>query len=192
MVITSGSAGLTISACPNINIDVTSSSKINISSASVTISSTIDPSFNIMKSGSSSSYFQIRDASAQQARIQKVAAEGAPDLLIDPIATDGTSAASIRLFRLTNTTANSYLALCIGANSATENARISGSGNTSIATNNGDLTLSRTTGKIGFYGHSASPRGAHIVDASGTLADVTTKFNTLLLFLEEVGLLATS
>ena len=35
-------------------------------------------------------------------------------------------------------------------------------------------------------------QGAHIADANGTLADITTKFNTLLATLETMGILASS
>lgn len=45
---------------------------------------------------------------------------------------------------------------------------------------------------IGFLGANPIVRQAHIVDADGNLADITTKFNTLLGYLETYGLLATS
>jgi hypothetical protein len=43
---------------------------------------------------------------------------------------------------------------------------------------------------IGFYGASAVAQPAGIADADGTLADLTTKFNSLLGKLESLGLLA--
>lgn len=46
--------------------------------------------------------------------------------------------------------------------------------------------------KIGFLGAAAVARQAHIADADGSLADITTKFNTLLGYVETYGLLATS
>lgn len=46
--------------------------------------------------------------------------------------------------------------------------------------------------KIGFFGTTAVTKQTHIVDADGTLADLTTKFNALLLKLENYGLLATT
>ena len=42
---------------------------------------------------------------------------------------------------------------------------------------------------IGFNGVTPIARQAHIVDADGTLADITTKFNTLLSYLENYGLI---
>lgn len=51
------------------------------------------------------------------------------------------------------------------------------------------------TQKIGLYGATPVVQGAHIADADGSLADITTKFNTLLTRLEAttgIGLLASS
>ena len=45
---------------------------------------------------------------------------------------------------------------------------------------------------VGFFGASIVNQQAHIVDADGTLADITTKFNTLLADLEGYGFLAAS
>jgi len=50
----------------------------------------------------------------------------------------------------------------------------------------------KTVGNIGFFDVAPAVRQAHIVDADGSLADITTKFNTLLADLETYGLLATS
>jgi hypothetical protein len=44
---------------------------------------------------------------------------------------------------------------------------------------------------VGFYGVAPATRAAHIVDADGSLADITTKFNTLLVALENIGILNT-
>jgi hypothetical protein len=46
--------------------------------------------------------------------------------------------------------------------------------------------------KIGFFGATTVAKQAHIADADGTLADLTTKFNALLAKLEAYGLLAAS
>jgi len=45
---------------------------------------------------------------------------------------------------------------------------------------------------LAFFGVAGQTRQAHIVDANGTLADITTKFNTLLADLEGYGLLNTA
>ena len=46
--------------------------------------------------------------------------------------------------------------------------------------------------KLGFFGVTVQSQQNHIVDADGNLADITTKFNTLLADLEGYGLLKTS
>ena len=61
----------------------------------------------------------------------------------------------------------------------------------------GLLTLSGGTGGVRLndaFGLSIAPQAqqAHIIDADGTLADITTKFNTLLADLEGFGLLASA
>ena len=48
------------------------------------------------------------------------------------------------------------------------------------------------TQKLGFWNATPVVQQAHIVDADGTLADITTKFNNLLLKLETEGLLASA
>ena len=45
---------------------------------------------------------------------------------------------------------------------------------------------------IAFLGATPQTQKAHIVDADGTLGDITTKFNTLLSYLESFGFIATS
>jgi len=47
-------------------------------------------------------------------------------------------------------------------------------------------------GQAGFYGASLAAQPAHIIDADGNLADITTKFNTLLAQLATLGLQASS
>lgn len=49
-----------------------------------------------------------------------------------------------------------------------------------------------TAALLGFLGATPIARQAHIVDADGNLADITTKFNTLLSYLENFGFIATS
>ena len=46
------------------------------------------------------------------------------------------------------------------------------------------------TGNVGFYGVAAVAQQAGIINADGTLADLTTKFNALVQKLENYGLLA--
>lgn len=64
-----------------------------------------------------------------------------------------------------------------------------------------DIETDTTTGtkigtsasqKLGFFGATPVVQQSHIADADGTLADITSQFNTLLSYLETYGLLATS
>ena len=49
-----------------------------------------------------------------------------------------------------------------------------------------------TGGRLSFFAVTPTAQQAHIIDADGQLADITTKFNTLLADLEGYGLLASS
>jgi len=62
-----------------------------------------------------------------------------------------------------------------------------------------DITFGTTTGtmigtasiqKLAFYGATPVVQTAHVVDADGTLADITTKFNQVLADLASLGLQA--
>jgi len=46
--------------------------------------------------------------------------------------------------------------------------------------------------KFAVFGGTPAVQQSHIIDADGTLADITTKFNTLLASIEAYGLLKTS
>lgn len=59
-------------------------------------------------------------------------------------------------------------------------------------TNNGTKFGTATTQKIGFWNKTPAIQPTNIVDADGTLADLTTKFNSLLTKLETIGLIAAS
>lgn len=55
-----------------------------------------------------------------------------------------------------------------------------------------DGALNHDGTTAGFYGTTPATQPAHIVDADGTLADITTKFNTLLAQIAALGLQASS
>ena len=61
-------------------------------------------------------------------------------------------------------------------------------GTFSKITINGDLDHDGT--KIGFFGTAPATQRSSIVNADGTLADITTKFNTLLSHMDTYGLTA--
>lgn len=70
--------------------------------------------------------------------------------------------------------------------------------NSATGTNTGEVRWNDTTvleftdTTFAIFGATPQSQQAHIADADGTLADITTKFNTLLADLEGYGLLATS
>lgn len=63
-----------------------------------------NPSIFLRNCGDADSYSTIQDDSASIMFIRKVSKDEYPIIEIDPIATDGTSGASVRMFRNTNTT----------------------------------------------------------------------------------------
>ena len=92
-----------------------------------------------------SSYFEIDDSSDTYLNIKKVTASGAPIIDFNPLPSDGTSNAQFRFFRATNTTGSVELKGFIGDNTATENFRIAGRGDTFFASNNGNVGIGTTT-----------------------------------------------
>lgn len=69
-------------------------------------------------------------------------------------------------------------------------------GNITLETASADGTYGRivigtsTSQRVGFYGVTGVAQQASIANADGTLADITTKFNTLLSYLDNLGLTA--
>lgn len=66
---------------------------------------------------------------------------------------------------------------------------VSDNKNISLGTSNGTQIGTASNQKIGFFGATPVTQQAHITDASG---DAVTEMNTLLGYLENLGLLATS
>jgi hypothetical protein len=81
----------------------------------------------------------------------------------------------------------------IGAATASDSAKFYVNGKISTSDElevNGALNHDGST--LGFYGTNPAAQPSNIADADGTLADITTKFNSLLAALENLGLLAAS
>lgn len=68
--------------------------------------------------------FQVLDISATEGRLSKTAATGAPTIRIDPLASDGSSASTLELFRLVNTSGARLLRTYKGDGSATVTSSI--------------------------------------------------------------------
>lgn len=97
--------------------------------------------------GSGSAYFQIGDitavnklsiihATAGQTQIQRYAASGQALIDIDPIPADGTSAASFRFFRSTNTSGAASFQIFLGDATGTVNCQFGGNANSYVCSNN--------------------------------------------------------
>lgn len=117
-----------------------------------------DPLVRISEGGSATSYTQFQDVSAAQSIWKKVVNAGAADLLIEPIVTDGVSAAQIRLFRETNTAGLVSLAINKGNNTATINHLLAGNGDSYMCADNGVL------------GIGAAPSGTYQLEVFGDSA----------------------
>jgi hypothetical protein len=111
----------------------------------IRISETSDPYLRIAEANSTTSYFEISDVSADRTVIKKVAAAGAAYIDIDPVPSDGTAIAKIRLFRSTNTSGLAALEILLGNNSATVNSLLAGTGDSYVCVNNGNFGIGDNT-----------------------------------------------
>jgi hypothetical protein len=80
----------------------------------------------------------------------------------------------------------------IDATNATRKAKLSLSAYDTAARLGLEIEADGSAAKIGVLGATPIVRQAHIIDADGNLADVTSKFNSLLAYLENFGFIATS
>ena len=127
---------------------------------------------------------------------------------------DGTTAQEFRVYG--TTTGPKYAVLShdgtnvsVGSNSGGGSVLIKHSGNTQLTFDGSDITFinglnmafntsagtkigTAATQKIGFWNATPVVQPTTIVDADGTLADITTKFNSLLSKMETCGLLASA
>lgn len=77
-----------------------------------------------------------------------------------------------------------------GSVTISKNVEISDATNIQLGTTTGTKIGTATTQKLGFWNATPVVQATGIADADGTLADITTKFNSLLGKLETYGLLA--
>jgi hypothetical protein len=126
-----------------------------------------NPTLRLSEGDSATSYLEIVDAQSTQGLIQKTAASGGAILDIDLIASDGTGAATLRLFRSTNTSGAKSLALYQGDGTATIDGVISTNGGASYVS--GSLKSTSPTGGIGY----ASGAGGAVTQATSKATGVT-------------------
>ncbi|NNF01164.1 MAG: hypothetical protein HKN22_00625 [Bacteroidia bacterium] len=105
----------------------------------------INPEIRIFSDdGLGTSSFAIRDLTANQMRLEKYTAAGAALIDINPFALDGTSAATFRFFRLTNTSGPVFFEIFKGDGSATVQSRLSANGNSFFNVNTGNVGIGTT------------------------------------------------
>lgn len=138
-------SGPTISATggdTNVDLNIAAKGAGQIEAGSdINIETSSNPTLRIYTEDlARTSYSEISDKSANQLEIFKVTNSGAPQIDLRPNPTDGSSSASVRFFRSTNTSGSTVLNIYLGDNSGTINARIAGQGTDSyVCANNGDF-----------------------------------------------------
>jgi hypothetical protein len=121
---------------------------------------------------------------------------------VDGVVDDGVVPTQIRFFTGTTTTEQKMTINSsgnIGIGTPTPSAKLAINGGLHVGgdTDPGDNNLlvdgtAQFAGNVGFYNTAPVAQPAHTIDADGTLADITTKFNALLLKLETLGLVASA
>lgn len=104
-----------------------------------------NPFIQISEAGSATNYFQFLDENTTTAKITKVASASAADIIIDPIPSNGTSAATVRLFRYTNTSGRADFQVLTPDATGTINHSLAGTGDSYFCANNGELAVGHTT-----------------------------------------------
>jgi hypothetical protein len=94
-----------------------------------------------LDNASSANYSELNEASSTQFKIQRVTAAGVPMIDFNPIATDGTSQAQVRLFRETNTTGTKSFQIMKGDNSAVVDSAISVGANSYFNASGGNVGI---------------------------------------------------
>jgi hypothetical protein len=100
--------------------------------------------------------------------------------------------------QLVSTDSGAYASFQDNSTTDADQVLVGASGDDLVFATNGSFDMSLKSGGLeidngfGMGGSSAQAQQSHIADADGTLADLTTKFNTLLAGLEGFGFLASS
>jgi hypothetical protein len=102
------------------------------------------PVLTLYPTGLSTSAFTISNVSGTQTVINKVSAAGTALIDFNPKTTDGTSAATFRFFRETNTTGAVSFDIYRGNNTSSRNASISGNGNSFVCAVLGNFGIGAT------------------------------------------------
>jgi hypothetical protein len=105
------------------------------------------PTLRISQGGSTATYMEILDVGTSGANIEKYSGSGGVFLNLDPIPSDGTSAAWVRMFRNTNSiSAAKGILLAKGDGTATYDAQIRvGGGNSYFNASGGNVGIGNTS-----------------------------------------------
>lgn len=102
------------------------------------------PDLEMYVTGGSASAFHIHDVSVTQVKLEKHSESGVALIDFNPRPTNGTSDATFRFFRETNTTGTVSLDVFAGNNTATLQHRLGANGNSWINRNTGNLAIGST------------------------------------------------
>lgn len=132
--------------------------RLGIGTASPNVSLEVYRATPILRlaANSTTNYTNLEET-ANRFAIEKTYASGIALLDFAPLSTDGTSAATIRLFRSTNTTGTVGMSIYKGNNSTTVNSFLAGSGNSYLCANNGNIGIG-----------TASPNAVALMDLTST------------------------
>ncbi len=135
------------------------------------ISAAADPALRLSEANSTTFYSQITDVSADRMELIKVTGTGAAVIDIDPRPADGTSTATFRFFRQTNTSGRTSFDVYTGNNTATINSSFAGNGNSylNVLTGNVGIGTAGPTAVLHLKAGTATASTAPLKLTSGTL-----------------------
>lgn len=126
-----------------------------------------DPSLYLREGGSATSYTRLWDASAAQMRLDKVTASGAPGLHLNPIASDGSSAQTVRVFRDSDPGGAGFFNIYEPGTSTVRFQVVANSGliqtDSNLRVDGGNIGLTADTDLLGLAANVLTVNGAAVV-----------------------------
>ena len=112
--------------------------KLHVAGGNLKVTNSSDPTIRISEGNSATSYTEIIDLTNSQLKINKITNSGSTLFDLNPMPSDGTSDANVRLFSTTNTTGVKSLEFKRGDNSLT-NTHVIASNEVNFNSNNEDI-----------------------------------------------------
>jgi hypothetical protein len=131
------------------------------------INTSANPTLRIAEN-STTSYLELIEVAAGQARINKTNNSGTSSIDINPLVTDGTSAAQVRIFRSTNTTGAATFQVLKGNDTTTVNHSLRGDGTSYLCADSGNLGIGTTSPNKLLELYGATSPTLRIAEASTT------------------------